>query len=344
MEPYENEENFSLLWLLLAVFAKIVTVFTITVVSIKVYMVYCKGVCRTRETLEGKTIIITGGNGGIGKETAKELARRKARVILACRNLKKAEQAAQEIFEETQQPVVIMRLDLASFKSVREFANCILKTEARLDVLINNAGVMLSSPEVELTEDGYEIGFQTNYLGHCLLTLLLLDLLKKSHPSRVVNLSSFLHHLGNVDNLLAKAKGTELPVLPVFPYFHSKLAIIMFTRALAGKLKGHGVTVNTVHPGIVDTEIGGSVPGLLFLGRAFIIWLCGKSIRDGAETTVYATVDPSLTFTTGKYFVDCREDWVNWKALDARKTEELFEATLKLVQFDVSYFDGISGS
>ncbi|CAN7940586.1 unnamed protein product [Ixodes hexagonus] len=240
MEPFEADEDFSLLWLLWPPFAKTVVVFGITLLFVKSYMLYCKGVCSSTASMEGKTVVITGGNGGIGKETAKELVRRKARVIIACRNLKKAEVAAQEIFEETKQRVIIRHLDLASFKSVREFADSILKTEPRLDVLINNAGVMVDHPEVELTEDGYETCFQTNFLGHCLLTLLLLGLLKRSAPSRVVNLSSFLHHLGSVDNLQAKAKGTESRLHSMFTYFHTKLAIIMFTRALAAKLKGHG--------------------------------------------------------------------------------------------------------
>ncbi|KAM7281902.1 retinol dehydrogenase 11 [Ixodes scapularis] len=113
------------------------------------------------------------GVAGIGKETAKELARRKARVILACRNLEKADKAMQEIFEETQQKVVIKRLDLASLRSVREFADDILKTESRLDVLVNNAGLINDTSKVQLTEDGYEVCFQSNYLGHFLLTILL---------------------------------------------------------------------------------------------------------------------------------------------------------------------------
>uniref|UniRef100_A0A1S4LA05 Uncharacterized protein n=2 Tax=Ixodes scapularis TaxID=6945 RepID=A0A1S4LA05_IXOSC len=110
----------------------------------------------------------------IGKETAKELARRKARVILACRNINKGQEAANEIFLETQQAVVVKHLDLSSLKSVRDFARDIVFTEPRLDVLINNAGMTLVDDQLHLTEDGYELAFQTNYLGHFLLTMLLL--------------------------------------------------------------------------------------------------------------------------------------------------------------------------
>lgn len=344
MGPYETEEDISLLWMLFAALAKIVAVFATTAVCVRAYVVYSRGVCRSSATMEGKTVIITGGNGGIGKETAKELARRKARVIIACRNLQKAEMAAREIFEETQQPVVIKPLDLASLTSVRAFAEDIMRTESRLDVLINNAGVMVERTDVKLTEDGYEECFQTNYLGHCLLTLLLLGLLKKSAPSRIVNLSSFLHHLGNVDNLQAKAKGTDTGPLSMFIYFHTKLAIIMFTRELASKLKGHGVTANTVHPGVVETDMGGCVTGFFSLMRLLTLKLYGKSVQEAAETSVHAAVDPALTSSTGKYFVDCREDWVNWKALDPKKTKEVFETTLKLLNYDAVDLDRVLSS
>ncbi|EEC09038.1 dehydrogenase, putative [Ixodes scapularis] len=342
MGPYETKEDISLLWMLFAALAKIVAVFATTAVCVRAYVVYSRGVCRSKATMEGKTVIITGGNGGIGKETAKELARRKARVIIACRNLQKAGRAAREIFEETQQSVIIKPLDLASLTSVRAFAEDIMRTEARLDVLINNAGVM--RPDVKLTKDGYEECFQTNYLGHCLLTLLLLGLLKKSVPSRIVNLSSFLHHLGNVDNLQAKAKGTDFGPLSMFIYFHTKLAIIVFTRALASKLKGHGVTANSVHPGVVETDMGGCVTGIFSLMRLLTLKLYGKSVQEAAETSVHAAVDPALTSSTGKYFVDCREDWVNWKALDPKKTKEVFETTLRLVNFDAIDLDRILSS
>ncbi|KAL1434709.1 hypothetical protein MTO96_011410 [Rhipicephalus appendiculatus] len=159
---------------------------------IKVHQLYNKGIYRGTVSMLGKTVIVTGSNSGIGKETAKELARRKARVILACRNVQRAHKAAQDIFADTGETVVVKQLDLCSFKSVRAFAEDIIRTEPRLDVLINNAGNI--PDKLLLTEDGYEVGLQSNYLGHFLLTILLTELLKKSAPSRVVNLSSVLHH------------------------------------------------------------------------------------------------------------------------------------------------------
>ncbi|KAG0431156.1 hypothetical protein HPB47_022041, partial [Ixodes persulcatus] len=191
---------------------------------------------------------------GIGKETAKELARRKARVILACRNINKGQEAANEIFRETQQTVVVKHLDLSSLKSVRDFARDVVSTEQRLDVLINNAGMALVDNELHLTEDGYELAFQTNYLGHFLLTMLLLDLLKKTAPSRVVNVSSALHHFGATDRMEERIRGA-LRSSPTSTYNHTKMANVMFTIELAKRLKDDGVTVNALHPGVMETGL-----------------------------------------------------------------------------------------
>ncbi|CAN7944400.1 unnamed protein product [Ixodes hexagonus] len=163
----------AILWRVCSYVAVIMLMLVALVLCIKAYLHISKGFCKSAQMLNGKTVIVTGANTGIGKETAKELARRKARVILACRNLDKAKEAAQEILEETQQPVIVKQLDLASLKSVREFAEDILRTESRLDVLINNAGISTYDEKAVLTEDGFEVCFQSNYIGHVLLTLLL---------------------------------------------------------------------------------------------------------------------------------------------------------------------------
>ncbi|XP_042149954.1 retinol dehydrogenase 11-like [Ixodes scapularis] len=314
--------------------SKIVLLVAVGLLCLKLYLVHSKGVCRSTQTLEGKTVIVTGGNAGIGKETAKELARRKARVILACRNLEKADKAMQEIFEETQQKVVIKRLDLASLRSVREFADDILKTESRLDVLVNNAGLINDTSKVQLTEDGYEVCFQSNYLGHFLLTILLSELLKKSAPSRVINLSSILHHIGSTADLHDKATGNHSWTHPVLVYSNSKMAMLVFSRALAAKLKPHGVTVNAVHPGPVKTSIAQGASFSVSLFFTFIFNYFGKTPHEGAQTSIYAAVEPSLVNETGKYFVDCRKDLMGWNALGRKRAQEVFEASLKLVQLD----------
>ena len=187
---------------------------------------------------KGKTAIVTGSNTGIGKETALDFAKRGARVILACRDEEKATKAAKDIIAKTGSDKVLVRiLDLSSFESVRAFAKVINETEERLDILVNNAG--LATP-YQLTKDGYETVFQVNYLSHFLLTLLLMEKIKKSVPSRIVNVSSKLHDSKHVklqldDFVLSKEKFHGFQ-----RYSESKLAQVVFTRELSQRLEGEG--------------------------------------------------------------------------------------------------------
>jgi NAD(P)-dependent dehydrogenase (short-subunit alcohol dehydrogenase family) len=189
--------------------------------------------------LDGKTVIVTGANTGIGKETALDLAGRGARVIMACRNLRKAQVALQEIIKKSRNSnIVVKHLDLASLKSVQDFADDINRHEPQLDVLINNAGVAYF-PQLTKTQDNFEM---INHLGHFLLTNLLLDLLKKSSPSRIVVVSSsgykFLTNEFNLENI-----NSELFYDKVDAYGQSKLANILFSKELAKRLQGSGVSV-----------------------------------------------------------------------------------------------------
>ncbi|XP_048094115.1 dehydrogenase/reductase SDR family member 13a.2 isoform X2 [Alosa alosa] len=176
------------------------------VVLVGVYMLLVETIfksseCKSSSDMVGKTVIITGGNTGIGKATACELARRGARVILSCRNKQKAEEAIKDIELETgSTDVVYMQLDLANLKAVRTFAETFLKTESRLDLLINNAGLVGDGR----TEDGFGIQFGVNHLGHFLLTCLLLDCLKEAPSSRVITLSSMAHRWGVVKTELSR--------------------------------------------------------------------------------------------------------------------------------------------
>ena len=184
----------------------------------------------------GKTTIVTGANTGIGKETALDFAQRGARVILACRNEEKAKDAARDIIAETGSDKVVVRIvDLASFESVRAFAKLINETEERLDILVNNAGLAGS---YRVTKDGYESIFQINYISHFLLTLLLMEKLKKSVPSRIVNVSSIGHNGRSAAFQLDDFKLSKDNFDGYVRYTQSKLAQVVFTRELSKRLEG----------------------------------------------------------------------------------------------------------
>ncbi|XP_062133078.1 retinol dehydrogenase 14-like isoform X2 [Drosophila sulfurigaster albostrigata] len=282
---------------------------------------------QTDET--GKVVIVTGSNTGIGKETVLELARRGATVYMACRDKSRAEKARLEVIRETKNQNIFFReLDLASLDSVRKFVDGFKKEQSKLDILINNAGIM-HCPRM-LTKEGFEMQLGVNHMGHFLLTNLLLDLLKKSSPSRIVNVSSLVHAYGtiNFDDL-----NSEKSYNPDTAYIHSKLANILFTRELAKRLEGTNVTVNALHPGVIETELGRHVkifnnPIFLFLVSP-LVWLIFKTPKNGAQTTLYAALDPDLNGVTGLYFSDCKPKEVSAAAKDANSAKRLWEESEK---------------
>lgn len=277
--------------------------------------------------MEGKTVIITGANGGIGKETTRDIAKRGARIIMACRNLETAKTVRDEIAKETgNENIIVKKLDLGSQKSIREFAADILKTEQKLHVLIHNAGMALALRRYQ-SVDGIELTMATNHYGPFLLTHLLIDLMKKSGPSRIVVVASELYRLAsvNLDNL------NPIGTLPaVYLYYVSKYANILFTRELARRLEGTSVTANCLHPGIIDTAIW-TLPfpmnyPMMAIARGFF-----KTKVQGAQTTIYAAVTEELNGVSGKYFSDCKEAELNAGASDMEKAKKLWEASYKMV-------------
>uniref|UniRef100_A0A4W3J3Y0 Dehydrogenase/reductase (SDR family) member 13a, duplicate 3 n=1 Tax=Callorhinchus milii TaxID=7868 RepID=A0A4W3J3Y0_CALMI len=219
--------------------ALIVAVAAAVSVYIFIYYNFLKGVkCKSDVSLNGRTVIVTGANTGIGKETALDMARRGARVVLACRSKDRAEAA-----KTSNNQVVFMHLDLASLKSVRAFAETFLKSEPQLHILINNAGVGL----VGKTEDGFSMGVGVNHFGHFLLTNLLLERLKQCVPSRVVVLASETYRMVGLD--FSKLSRTEPGHTNGFlDYAHSKLCNVLFARELSNRLEGTNVTCYSVHP------------------------------------------------------------------------------------------------
>ncbi|OCT81271.1 retinol dehydrogenase 14 [Xenopus laevis] len=284
--------------------------------------------------MRGKTVIITGANCGIGKATAAELVKQEARVILACRDQGRAEEAAAELRREAgdRGEIVIKQLDLSSLQSVRRFCQEVLKEEPRLDVLINNAGIF-QCPYTK-TEDGFEMQFGVNHLGHFLLTHHLLGLLKSSAPSRIVVVSSKLYKYGeiNFDDL-----NSEKSYSKSFGYSRSKLANILFTRELAMRLEGTGVTVNALHPGIVRTNLGRHINIPILIKPLFnvVSWALFKTPEEGAQTSIYLASSPEVEEVSGKYFGNCKEEELLPKAMDdlvARKLWDISEVMVGLIK------------
>ncbi|RXG55126.1 Retinol dehydrogenase 12 [Armadillidium vulgare] len=260
--------------------------------------------------IDGKTVVITGGNTGIGKETARELAKRGGKVVILCRNVVKGNVAAEEIQRETNSPVDVYELDLTDLQSIRKCAEDLKETQPKIDILINNAeygnlllftGVMMT-PKLE-TKDGLEMQIGTNHFGHFLLTLLLLNNIKAAPPSRIINVSSLAHEQGKMrwHDIHWKKKYSSIGA-----YSQSKLANVLFTKSLGEKLKGTGVTTYALHPGVVSTELTRHIKSTFgscfnFLMN-FIMRFFSKTPLQGAQTSIYCAVDEALQMETGKYY------------------------------------------
>ncbi|XP_011498766.1 PREDICTED: retinol dehydrogenase 13-like [Ceratosolen solmsi marchali] len=253
------------------------------------------------EKLTNKVVIVTGANTGIGKEVAHDLAKRDAKVIMACRDLNKCEQAREEIVFNTKNKYVYCReCDLSSQESIRKFVTRFKQEHSNLHILINNAGVMRCP--LTYTKEGIEMQIGVNHMGHFLLTNLLLDSIKKSAPARIVTVTSLAHLRGkmNISDLNSDSKYD-----PGVAYAQSKLANVLFTVELSKRLKGTGVTANSVHPGIVDTEITrhmayiNSKLSLIFL-KPFL-WPFIKTPKYGAQSVLYTALSPELDNVSGKY-------------------------------------------
>jgi NAD(P)-dependent dehydrogenase (short-subunit alcohol dehydrogenase family) len=258
--------------------------------------------CDSETRMDDKIVMITGANSGIGKETARVLADRGATIIMICRNKERGETALRELKEKTGSDKIELYLaDLTEPDTIHDVVDKFKENHSRLDVLINNAGLTIN--EREITSLGYERTFATNHLGHFLLTQLLLDILKQSKPSRIVNVSSAVHTTANLKfNDINQKKHYR----GYLAYANSKLANLLFTYELARRLEETGVTVNALHPGFVRTNFGKGgrnwiLKAIFKFARIFAI-----SVEKGAKTSIYLASSPEVEDVTGKYFVKCK--------------------------------------
>ncbi len=272
--------------------------------------------------MHGKIVMVTGATDGIGKVTARELARMDANVIVVGRNRAKCEAAVVEIRAQTgNASVEFLLADLSSQREVRVLVEQFKQRYAQLHVLVNNAGAFYLDRRA--SADGIELTFALNHLGYFLLTQLLLDVIAASAPARIVNVSSGLHYRAhmNFDDLEAKRRYAGLNV-----YAQSKLANVLFTYELARRLEGTGVTANVLHPGLVASQFGLNNGPRLLAWRWFTRWR-GISPSDGAQTSIYLASSPAVASMSGKYFDRCRA---------LRSSDESYDVSIARRLWDVS--------
>ena len=288
------------------------------------------GKCKSTARLDGKTVVITGCNTGIGKITATDLSRRGAKIVMLCRSVDRAEAAANDIRKATEGEVIVHKMDLASLESISACAEQLGNSLEKIDILINNAGVMMC-PDLK-TEDGFEMQIGTNHFGHFYLTDLLMPLIKKAAPgARIVNVSSLAHESGSMqwDDINYE----KTPYDAMKAYAQSKLANILFTKELARRGEGSGVTVYALHPGVVATELGRHM-GDTFGCIASCIMGCIRPLlktpEHGAQTTIYCAVDESIAEHSGRYYSDCKEKTPRPQAQNMEDAKRLWDLSEQL--------------
>ncbi len=274
--------------------------------------------------MNGKTVIITGANSGIGKETALALGKKGAKVVLVCRNKERGEKALAELSAAVPGKFDLLLADIGSLSEVKKLAEKIKSQYPKIDVLLHNAGVFYQTHT--LSPDKIEMTLAVNHVGVFHLTNLLLDTLKQSAPSRIVIVSSALHKKGK--GVMMKE---GMMYNPMKAYNESKLLNLLFMRVLSKKLAGSNVTINCVHPGVVATNIGSANTGLLFRLGAKIISPFLLTPEKGALTSIKVASDPALEKVTDKYFE--KEDIAKYNRLadDEKLAQDMWAMTEKLI-------------
>jgi len=281
--------------------------------------------------VNGKTVLLTGATSGIGLEASVELARRGAKMVLVGRNPEKTRGAVEDVKARGgASDVTHLLCDFSSQEAIRRLAADYRNRHDRLDVLVNNAGTVYRKRT--LTPDGIEATFAVNHLGYFLLTNLLLDVIRKSAPSRIVTVASIGHRGGTLDfdNLGFERGGYRI----MRAYARSKLANVLFAAELSRRLAGTGVTSNSLHPGGVNTNIWSGAPTYMkpfitLLLKPFLI-----SAKEGGDTIVQLAADPALDAVTGRYFEKKRPVAPAPLAEDEALARRLWEVSARLVNLD----------
>ncbi len=280
--------------------------------------------------MDKKIAIITGANGGMGKIHTKTLVNAGYKVIMACRNIPKSTKIFESIKAETGGNIELIELDLASFASIKNFAEIIKSRYTEIDILLNNAGLLCHKSEV--TEENFEMTVGVNYLGHYYLTYLLLPLMKEK--SRIVNMVSLTFKYGKIsENIFNPLTDKEFRRFET--YSNSKLALLYFTLDLAEELKGRGITVNCADPGIVSTDI-------IRMGNNIIDHLCDRYFRPliktpekGADTMLYLALSDEIKGKTGLYYVNRKNKKIPKSIINHPQRKFLKEQTEEIIKNNI---------
>jgi NAD(P)-dependent dehydrogenase (short-subunit alcohol dehydrogenase family) len=282
-------------------------------------------------TMKDKVCIVTGANAGIGRVTALEIAKMGAKLVIVCRSKERGEEALKDIRNKSNNDSVELILaDMASQKSIKNFAEQFKAKYDKLDVLVNNAGLIIGKRE--LTEDGIESTFAINHMGYFITTHLLLDMLKESPAGRIVNVASEAHRMGTTafDDINCEKGYNSMKV-----YGQSKFNNILFTYELAKRIKEHkNLTVNCLHPGVIGSNFGQTGAAWFKFGAKLLkpFFLTNEQ---GAETQIYLATSPEVEGVSGKYFDKKKPVRSSKISYDENAWKKLWEISEGLVKIDL---------
>ena len=326
-------------------------IFTLIIIIIILYFLrkyFRGGQCNIKHSMKGKVVIVTGASAGIGKESALDLAKHGAQVILGCRNELKTKKAMESLTEEEKKLVKFIKLDLCDFDCIIKFAEQVKKEYKKVDILMNNAGLFPQS--YSLTKDGFETYLQGNFTGHFLLTFLLFDILDKNE-ARIINLSSLAHmgtdYINDVnikemyDNSKSKLKYFQGIQGKGKLYSNTKILMVYFSKFLTElcENKYSYIKSASVHPGMVETEFNRFIfedgyKLLKCISVAFypLLKLISKTSVDGAQTQLYLCYVPFNEFVSGAYYSDCHVTKTKDFANDVNKIKSCMELTVQAIK------------